>query len=132
MRTKLVAPHLVKLAVDPVLSVRACVAHTIAACLRHARPAAYVAFKRLIDADDLLLASDKLDDLMIYIGNADPEVVDPVIDRMLAQPMPKSGGRGVAWRLAALQWARPALTERALTSDAEVRGGLARGLRRAR
>ncbi|RMI27811.1 hypothetical protein EBN03_32725 [Nocardia stercoris] len=64
-RTELVAPHLAELASDPVLSVRACVAHTIAACLRHARPTAYAAFARLIDADDLLLASDMLDDLMI-------------------------------------------------------------------
>ena len=53
-RTGLVAPRLVELASDPVLSVRACVAHTIAACLRHARPTAYEAFECLIDADDLL------------------------------------------------------------------------------
>ncbi len=82
-RTGLVAPRLVDLASDQVLSVRACVAHTIAACLRHARPTAYQAFARLIEADDLLLASDKLVDLMIYIGNADSDLVDPAIDRML-------------------------------------------------
>lgn len=125
-RTELVAPHLVKLASDPVLSVRACVAHTIAACLRHARATAYAAFERLIDADDLLLASDMLDDLMIYIGNADPEVVDPVIDRMLSSTdaeVRRAGGCMAAF--AALQWERPALMERALASDVEVRGGLA-------
>ncbi|MEZ7240290.1 hypothetical protein QYS60_21305 [Rhodococcus sp. GXMU-t2271] len=125
-RTELVAPHLDELASDPVLSVRACVAHTIAACLRHARPAAYAAFQRLIDADDLLLASDKLDDLMIYIGNADPEMVDPVIDRMLSSTdaeVRRAGGRMAAF--AALQWGRTALMERALASDVEVRGGLA-------
>ncbi|WP_220181959.1 hypothetical protein [Rhodococcus sp. AG1013] len=125
-RTELVAPHLAELASDPVLSVRACVAHTIAACLRHARPTAYTAFERLIDADDLLLASDKLDDLMIYIGNADPEMVDPVIDRMLSSTdaeVRRAGGRMAAF--AALQWGRPALMERALASDVEIRGGLA-------
>ncbi|MEI4748074.1 hypothetical protein [Rhodococcus erythropolis] len=125
-RTELVAPHLAELASDPVLSVRACVAHTIAASLRHARPTAYEAFERLIDADDLLLASDKLGDLMIYIGNADPEVIDPVIDRMLSSTdaeVRRAGGRMAAF--AALQWGRPALMERALASDVEVRGGLA-------
>lgn len=125
-RTELVVPHLVELASDSVLSVRACVAHTIAACLRHARPTAYAAFERLIDADDLLLASDMLDDLMIYIGNADPEVVDPVIDRMLSSTdaeVRKAGGCIAAF--AALQWGRPALMERALAGDVEVRRGLA-------
>lgn len=125
-RTELVVPHLIELASDSVLSVRACVAHTVAACLRHARPAAYAAFERLIDADDLLLASDKLDDLMIYIGNADPEVVDPVIDRMLDSAdaeVRRVGGHVAAF--AALQWGRPALMERALAGDVEVRTGLA-------
>lgn len=125
-RTALVAPRLVQLANDPVLSVRACVAHAIAACLRHARPTAYAAFKSLIDADDLLLASDRLASLMIYIGNADPEVVDPAIVRMLNSTdaeVLEAGGRMAAF--AALQWRRPALMERALASDAAVRRGLA-------
>ena len=125
-RTELVAPRLAELASDPVLSVRACVAHTVAACLRHARPTAYAAFERLIDADDLLLASEMLDDLMIYIGNVDPEVVDPVIDRMLSSTdaeARRAGGCVAAF--AALQWGRPTLVERALASDVEVRVGLA-------
>ena len=125
-RTGLVSPHLVQLASDPVLSVRACVAHTIAACLRHARPTAYEAFERLIEADDLLLASDMLDNLLIYIGNADPDVVDPVIDRMLGSTnaeVRRAGGRMAAF--AALQWERPALMERALAGDVEIRSGLA-------
>lgn len=126
MRTQLVAPHLIELAKDPVLSVRACVAHTIAASLRHARPIAYAAFGCLIDADDLLLASDILDDLMIYIGNVDPEVVDPVIDRMLNSidaEVRKVGGSMAAF--AALQWGRRALMERALEGDVDVRTGVA-------
>ncbi|WP_200933496.1 MULTISPECIES: hypothetical protein [unclassified Rhodococcus (in: high G+C Gram-positive bacteria)] len=125
-RTELVAPHLAKLANDPVLSVRACVAHTIAACLRNARSAAYAAFERLIDANDLLLASDRLDVLMIYIGNANPEVIDPVIGRMLSSPdaeVRKAGGRMAAY--GASQWGRPALMERALAGDVDVRRGLA-------
>lgn len=125
-RTELVAPYLANLASDPVLCVRACAAHTVAACLRHTRPTAYAAFERLIDADDLLLASDRVNDLMIYIGNADPEVVDPVIDRMLSSTdaeVRTAGGRLAAY--AALEWGRPALIDRALDSDVETRRGLA-------
>ncbi|AWB92153.1 hypothetical protein C3E78_08045 [Aeromicrobium chenweiae] len=125
-RTELVAPHLLELANDPVLSVRACVAHTIAACLRYARATAYEAFEHLIEADDLLLASDMLDNLMIYIGNVDPHVIDPVVDRMLISTdaeVRKVGG--VVAAFAALQWERPAAMERALAGDVEVRRGVA-------
>lgn len=125
-RTAAVRPHLVALASDPVLSVRSCVAHTIAACLRHARPAAYEAFERLIETDDILLASNPVDDLMIYIGNVDPERIAPVIDRMLMAEDPEvkhAGGSMAAF--AALQWERPELMERALAGDVDVRTGAA-------
>ncbi len=125
-RTATVSPHLVALASDPVLSVRSCAAHTIAACLRHARPTAYEAFERLIEADDILLASDLVVNLMMYIGNADPERIDPLIDRMLESAngeVRNAGGSMAAF--AALQWERPQLMERALASDVEVRTGAA-------
>lgn len=125
-RTAAVRPHLVALANDPVLSVRSCVAHTIAACLRHARPTAYTAFERLIEADDILLASDFVVNLMMYIGNVDPELIDPVIDRMLQSgegEVRQAGGSMAAF--AALQWERPQLMERALAGDIEVRTGAA-------
>jgi hypothetical protein len=126
VRTAAVSPHLVALASDPVLSVRSCVAHTIAACLRHARPTAYEAFERLIDTDDILLASDLVEDLMIYIGNVDPDRIVPVIDRMLTSKdaeVKHAGGRIAAF--AALQWERPQLMERALAGDVGVRTGAA-------
>jgi hypothetical protein len=125
-RTELVAPRLVALASDPALSVRACVAHTIAACLRYARPAAYAAFACLIDADDLLLASHRVESLMIYIGNVDPEVVDPVVVRMLSSTDAEvrgAGGRLAAF--AALQWGRRPLMGQALIGDMTVRRGVA-------
>ncbi|MGN7251433.1 MULTISPECIES: hypothetical protein [unclassified Arthrobacter] len=114
-RTATVSPHLVTLASDPVLSVRSCVAHTIAACLRHARPTAYEAFERLIAANDILLASDHVVNLMMYIGNVDPNRIDPLIDRMLGSgngEVRQAGGSMAAF--AALQWDRPQLMERAL------------------
>jgi hypothetical protein len=125
-RTALVSPYLVELASDPVLSVRSCVAHTVAACLRHARPTAYEAFERLIAAGDLLLASDLLDDLMFYIGNVDPDRIDPVIERMLDSAdseVRQAGGRMAAF--AALQWERPHFMERVLAADTDVRTGAA-------
>ncbi|WP_460796879.1 hypothetical protein, partial [Nocardioides pacificus] len=125
-RTALVTAHLNALASDPVLSVRSCVAHTIAACLRHDRPVAYEAFAHLIDADDILLASSPVNDLMLYIGNVDPDVIDPVIARMLAASDPevqRAAGSMAAY--AAIQWERPQLMERALAGNLEVRTGAA-------
>lgn len=127
MRTNLVAPHLIELASDPVLSVRTCVADTIAACLRHARQTAYEAFRHLIKADDLLLASDRVKRLMIFIGNSDPKVVDPIIIRMLdsADCEVQTAG-GYMAGFAALEWGCPVLMERALSYNAAVRCGVAK------
>lgn len=125
-RTAVVAPHLITLASDPVLSVRSCVAHTIAACLRHARSTAYAAFDRLIESEDTLLASEPVRNLMLYIGNANPELIDPVIDRMLLSSdadVRNAGGSMAAF--AALQWERPCLLERALDGDVDIRTGAA-------
>lgn len=82
-RTELVRPHLNTLASDPVLFVRSSAAHTLAAALRHARPDAVSAFKKLIDTDDRILAAGMVQRLMLYIGNVDPDVITPVIQRML-------------------------------------------------
>jgi len=126
-RTELVRPHLSALAADPVLSVRSCVAHTIAASLRYARPAAYTAFEQLIEADDALLAAGLLQELIIYIGNANPEVIAPVIQRMLSSEddeARQAGGKLAAF--AGLEWERPELLALALSGDALVRKGAAR------
>ena len=125
-RTELVRPHLDTLASDPVLSVRSCVAHTIAASLRHTRPAAYAAFEQLIDGADVLLAVHLVQELMLYIGNANPEVIDPVIQRMLSSEdgeVRQAGGRLAAF--AGLEWERPELLSQTLNADALVREGTA-------
>lgn len=126
-RTELVRPHLSALASDPVLSVRSCVAYTITASLRHARPDAYAAFERLIEADDTLLAAGRVQELMNYIGNVDSEVVEPVIRRMLVSQdgeVRRAGGKLAAF--AALEWEQPELLASALGGDAQVRKGAAR------
>ncbi|WP_374460219.1 hypothetical protein [Microbacterium sp.] len=125
-RTAVVAPHLEEMATDPALSVRACVAHTIAACLRFARPVAYAAFKGLIETDDVLLASRPARQLMIYIGNSDAELIDPVIARMMDSPndeVRQAGGCVAA--IAALQWERGHFMTQALAGDAHTRTGVA-------
>lgn len=125
-RTDVVSPYLDVLASDSVLSVRSCVAHTIAASLRYARPKAYEAFERLIDTDDILLASDLVGNLMRYVGNSDADRIDPVIDRMLkskSSEVRHAGGSIAAF--AALQWERPHMMDRALTGDTDVRTGVA-------
>jgi hypothetical protein len=125
-RTAVVSPYLEALASDSVLSVRSCVAHTISASLRYARPEAYEAFERLIDTDDILLASELVTDLILYIGNVEADRIDTVIDRMLeskSSEVRHAGGSIAAF--AALQWERPHFMERALASDIDVRTGVA-------
>lgn len=125
-RTALVAPFLNTLASDPVLSVRSCVAHTLAASLRYARPEVIDAFKVLIDADDRLLAAGFVQQLMLYIGNVNPEVIDPVIQRMLASDDAEAReAGGVMACFAALEWRRTELMEQALSGDVHVRKGVA-------
>ena len=126
-RTNLVRPHLETLARDPNIFVRAEVAYTIAASLRHARADALAAFSTLIDdADDALLAAAHTYRLMQYIGTVNPDIVDPVIGRMLISAnddVRKAGGQLAA--LAALQWNLADHLTHALTLDTCVRSGVA-------
>lgn len=126
-RTALTAPYLGSMASDPVLSVRACVAHTLSASLRYARPEVLAAFAVLIHADDRLLATEPVERLMVYIGNVDPEAIDPVIQRMLASEnaeVREAGGTIAAF--AALEWDRPGFMLQALSGDFHVRKGIAK------
>ena len=126
-RTKLVRPHLQTLASDPIAFVRAEVAYVITASLRHARADALAAFTTLIDgANDALLAAIHTYRLMQYIGNVNPNVISPVITRMLNSTIDdvrKVGGQLAA--LAALQWNLPSHLTHALTLDTHVRAGVA-------
>lgn len=125
-RTALVAPYLNAMAGDPVLSVRSCVAYTLTAALRHARPEVMRAFSTLIDTDDRLLAAGSVQHLMVYIGNVNPEVIDPVIQRMLASDdaeAREAGGAVAAF--AAMEWDRPDLMKQALSGDFHARKGIA-------
>jgi hypothetical protein len=109
-RTAIVAPHLLTLAADPVLGVRTCVAEVLTGCLLHARPKVVEAFARLVDADDVLLATHPVQTLMIYIGSVDAELIDPVLSRMLASSdMDVQRAAGVLAAFAALEWERPEL-----------------------
>ncbi|MFC1402419.1 MULTISPECIES: ATP-binding protein [Streptacidiphilus] len=119
-RTAVVLPMLDRLATDPAITVRACVAHLIHACMRHARPQALEAFGHLIEADEILLAAHTVERLVAFLGYEDPALARPVIERMLESPIPEArivGGRMAA--LAAMQWGMPDLLEIVL-SNADV------------
>ncbi|MCA1607142.1 MAG: hypothetical protein LC775_17115, partial [Acidobacteria bacterium] len=126
-RTALVVPMLRQLADDPSVAVRACTAHLIAACLRHAPEEAMATFQRLIETDDRLLASHHVERLTIYIANRDSAIVDPVIRRMINSDDAKV--RKVGGRLAAFAGlelgAADLLTAVRESSDASVRKGAA-------
>jgi len=125
-RTAAVVPLLSQLANDPVLAVRTCVAHLLAAALRHARPAAVEAFRQLVNADDDVLAADTVRNLIVYIGNEQPDAVRPLIERMLHSAIPdvrEAGGELAAF--AALEWDFTELLELGLTHDPACRKGIA-------
>lgn len=125
-RTSLVAPSLSMLADDPVLSVRSCIAHTLSASLRYARREVLEAFEILIQAHDRLLAAEGVQRLMLYIGKVNPEVIDPVIWRMLASENGETREAGGAIAAhAALEWGRPHFMAQALSGDFHVRKGIA-------
>ncbi|MFI9250019.1 NACHT domain-containing protein [Streptomyces sp. NPDC053069] len=104
-RAALVVPHLRRLAADPSLSVRACVAHVLHAAIRHDRPAVGDAFTVLIEAPDQLLASPHVTRLTVALCHGDPVAGRPVMERMLHSPVAavrRVGGQVAA--LAAMEW----------------------------
>ena len=130
-RTDLVMPHLSEMASDPVLSVRSCVAHTLFAALRYARPEVLAALESLIQADDRLLATELVQQLMISIGDVNPEVIDPIIQRMLAsEDVEAREAGGAIAAFAALEWDRPDLIKQVLSGDFHVRKGIAQTVAR--
>jgi hypothetical protein len=126
-RTQLVAPSLNQLAQDPSVAVRSCVAHLLAACLRHANTEALAAYEPLLATDDRLLAAYPVVQLAIYIGMGKPAVIEPVIRRMLASSEAdtrRSGGLLAAY--AGLEFGLPGLlTDARESDDAASRQGAA-------
>lgn len=96
-RTALIAPHFGELAADSSLAVRSCVAHVLAAGLRHARDEVAAAFPLLVDAPDDLLGTRLVEELVIYLGIADNALVTPVVERMMASPLERHRKLAAAW-----------------------------------
>lgn len=126
-RTALVVPVLRRMAQDPSIAVRSCVAHVIAACLRHARSEAIQAFALLIQGDDRLLAVSTVQRLIRYIGNGDPTLVVPLVPRMLsAEAADVRQGGGSLAAFAGIEWGEEELLASAVASpDAATRRGVA-------
>lgn len=117
-RTAVVLPVLGRMATDPCITVRACVAHLIHASMRPARPQALEAFSSLIDADDMLLATHTVVQLIAHLGHEDSDFAKPVIERMLNSPIfetRQAGGRLAA--LAAMQWGMTDLLDSVLEAN---------------
>ncbi|MEE1764524.1 hypothetical protein [Streptomyces sp. SP18BB07] len=107
-RAALIIPYLSRLAADPSLDVRACVAHVLRAALRHDRPAVADAFAVLVLAPDHLLASPHVARLAVALMRADPASAGPLTERMLDSgvvPVRRIGGQVAA--LAAMEWETP-------------------------
>ncbi|WP_459739363.1 hypothetical protein [Streptomyces sp. E-15] len=126
-RAALVVPHLGRLAADPSLPVRACVARLLHAAVRHDRPAVAAAFAVLTEAPDQLLASPHVRRLFVTLCHGDPAAGGPLLERMLRSPLAavRRTGGGIA-ALAALEWwARDPLARVLAGNDAAQRRGAA-------
>jgi hypothetical protein len=125
-RTRLVVSVLNRMAEDSSVSVRASAALLIGSSMRHALAEARAAFARLIDTDDRLLATPPVRQLLIYLGNDDPDTAMPVVQRMLASTHPgvREGGGRLA-TFAALEWQRSEALIVAQALGEEVRQGIA-------
>ncbi|MFI0982145.1 hypothetical protein ACH4SP_34710 [Streptomyces sp. NPDC021093] len=126
-RAALVVPRLSRLAADPSLSVRACVAHLLHAAMRRDRPAAAAACTVLTAAPDRLLASPYVRRLVVALCHGDPVAGRPVMQRMLNSPVAevrRVGGQVAA--LAAMEWETTDLLETVLAGrDGAQRQGAA-------
>ncbi|MFW5421081.1 ATP-binding protein [Nocardiopsis sp. CNT-189] len=126
-RTALVAPYLDRLAEEPAITVRACLARLFAAAMRHAGPIATAASWKLLRADDALLAEQPVVGLLVLLGGEDPGAIAPVVTRMLAaqgEAVRETGGRLAAF--AGLEWGVPAHLDAVLASeDSAARKGAA-------
>ncbi|MFE0861935.1 hypothetical protein ACFW5P_17225 [Streptomyces rochei] len=117
-RAALIVPHLGRLAADPSLDVRACVAHVLHAAIRHDHQAAVDAFEVLLRAPDQLLGSPYVSRLAVALMHGDPALVGPLTDRMLYSPVApvrRVGGQVAA--LAAMEWEIPDLLTKVLAGD---------------
>ncbi len=123
-RTALIEPSFEALTSDPSLAVRSCVAHLLAAGLRHARPSVIEVFPLLVDAPDELLTTRPVEELMVYVGFSDSELIEPVIERMLDSALEEV--REAAGRLAAfagLEFDSPLLADALISEDRAIRKG---------
>ncbi|WP_255345601.1 hypothetical protein [Streptomyces chartreusis] len=126
-RAALIVPNLSRMAADPSLDVRACVAHVLRAAMRHDRQAVADAFTILVRAPDHLLASPYVLRLAVALLHGDPASVGPMTERMLhsnVAPVRRAGGQMAA--LAAMEWETPALLAEVLAgNDTAQRQGAA-------
>lgn len=125
-RTALIEPSFKALASDPSVAVRSCVAHLLAAGLRHTRPSVIKVFPLLVDAPDELLATQPVEELMVYVGFSDSELIEPVIERMLGSAIDEvreAGGRLAAF--AGLEFESGLLADAVISEDPNIRKGAA-------
>jgi len=112
---------------DPSLAVRSCVAGALTAALNVDRLGAIDLFRVLVDTEDEILATPRVDRFLYYAVQSHFVHVSDIVERMIASPLGdvrKIGGRLAC--LAALgDDAARRLADRCMTGDAQLRFGAA-------
>jgi len=126
-RTARIVSSLPAIADDASVAVKACSAHLLSACLRFAQAEAMAVLDRFLAADDRLLASRYVRDLMVHVSYRDLDFVEGLISRLTAST--SSLARQTGGQIAAflgLEHGRLESMKAAATSpDPDVRRGLA-------
>jgi len=97
-------PTLKKMVQDPSITVRALVADTLLAILKHNRDLAVQLFQQLCDTEDVLLGTYHVERFLYYGVRTHFKALKPILDRMLDSEIPETATVGARQAcLAALQ-----------------------------
>lgn len=120
-------PVLESMVGDSSIAVRSCVAEACTQVLRYDRPRAVELFLSLCDAADTLLATNPIEHFLYYTADTEFRQVRPILERMLASPIPEAreaAARQVTLAALSLEEAR-LLADAAMGGDPHTRKGVA-------
>jgi hypothetical protein len=119
-------PVVERLAVDPILGVRAYAAEGLLALMNYDAEPAYAAAERLLDADDALLDSNNVERLVTYLMLRAPERFGAILSRALSATEDIARRAGHVWAIVGIRDGLPSAVPQSVTElPAAARRGVA-------